>query len=150
MAVAALFRGDTMSKTQQSKPPRGTAAKLKQWAADGTPQKVMARRLGVGVARLKQWMEEDERLQAAYDEGVEEEHQVLLASLRSHMANSPTPAIFLLKTRHGYREGDQTGQANKVQVTFNLPGAAPKEEWIKARVIDAEPEPPKRVKHERA
>lgn len=133
-----------------NKPPRGTAAKLRQWAADGTPQKVMARRLGVGVARLKQWMEDDERLQAAYDEGVEEEHQVLLASLRSHMANSPTPAIFLLKTRHGYREGDQTGQANRVQVTFELPGAASKEQWVNARVIDAEPEPPKRVKHERA
>lgn len=120
------------------KPPRGTADKLRRWAADGTPQKVMARRLGVGVARLKQWMEEDEKLQAAYDEGVEEEHQMLLASLRAHMASSPTPAIFLLKTRHGYREGDQTGQANKVQVTFNLPGAAPREQWLQARVIEPE------------
>ena len=138
-----------MSKTQQSKPPRGTAAKLRQWAADGTPQKVMARRLGVGVARLQQWMEEDEKLQSAYVDGVEEEHQLFLASQRSHMANSPTPAIFVVQPRPGYREGDQTGQANKVQVTFNLPGAAPKEQWVQAQVIDAEPEPPKRVKHER-
>ncbi|WP_434026184.1 hypothetical protein [[Pseudomonas] boreopolis] len=120
------------------KPPRGTADKLRRWAADGTPQKVMARRLGVGVAKLKQWLEEHEGLQAAYDEGVEEEHQMLLASLRAHMASSPTPAIFLLKARHGYREGDQTGQANKVQVTFNLPGAAPREQWLQARVIEPE------------
>ena len=131
-------------------PPRGTTDKLRRWAAEGSPQKVMARRLGVGVATLKRWLEENEGLQAAYDEGVEEEHQLCLQSLRAHMASSPTPAIFLLKTRHGYREGDQTGQANKVQVTFNLPAAAPRDEWVSARVIDVEPTAPKRVKHERA
>lgn len=135
-----------------AKPPRGTADKVRRWAAEGSPQKVMARRLGVGVATLKRWLEENETLQAAYDEGVEEEHQLCLQSLRSHMATSPTPAIFLLKTRHGYREGDQTGQANKVQVTFNIPAAASRDDWVSARVIDVEPEQPapKRVKHERA
>lgn len=133
-----------------TKPPRGTAAKLKQWAADGTPQKVMARRLGVGVARLKQWMEDDERLQAAYDEGVEEEHQVLRQALMNKIhTDNGAAAMFLLKCRHGYNERDQTGQAHHVQVTVNLPAAASKDDW-KGRVIDAEPEPPKRVKHERA
>lgn len=127
------------------KPPRGTADKLRKWAADGTPQKVMARRLGVGVATLKRWLEENEKLQAAYDEGVEEEHQMLIGSLRSHMAASPTPAIFLLKTRHGYREGDQTGQANRTQVTINLPGAATKEQWTQARVIETAP---KAIEHD--
>ena len=128
------------------KPPRGTADKLRKWAADGTPQKVMARRLGVGVVTLKRWLEENERLQAAYDEGVEEEHQVLLASLRSHMAGSPTPAIFLLKTRHGYREGDPAGQANRTSVTINLPGAATREQWTQARVIEPDT---KVIDHER-
>ena len=126
--------------TEPAKPPRGTADKLRRWAADGTPQKVMARRLGVAARTMKKWLEDDPRLQAAYDEGVEEEHQVLLASLRKHMDASPTPAIFLLKTRHGYREGDQTGQANRVELTFNLPGAASKEQWTQARVIEAKPE----------
>lgn len=134
--------------TPPSKPPRGTPDKVRRWAADSVPMKVMARRLGVGVPTFKRWMEENERLQAAYDEGVEEEHQSLIASLRSHMASSPTPAIFLLKTRHGYREGDQTGQANKVQITFSLPGAATKEQWAQARVIDATPEAPKAIDHD--
>lgn len=129
-----------MAKRIPAKPPRGAADKLRRWAAEGTPQKVMARRFGVAVRTLKTWMDEDERLQAAYDEGVEEEHQMLLESLRKHMGASPTPAIFLLKTRHGYREGDQTGQANRVEVTFNLPGAASKEQWAQARVVESKPE----------
>lgn len=118
------------------KAPRGTADKLRRWAAEAVPQKVMARRLGVSVATLKRWMDEDERLAAAYDEGVEEEHQMLVAALKARLADSPAAAMFLLKTRHGYREGDQTGQANRVQVTFNLPGAASKEQWVQARVIE--------------
>lgn len=140
-----------MTKPTATTPLRGTADKVRRWAADGTPQKVMARRLGVGPNTLRDWIRDNDRIRAAYDEGIEEEHQVLLQSLRSHMASSPTPAIFLLKTRHGYREGDQTGQANRVEVTFNLPGAASKDDWLSARVIDVDPTPaPKRIKHDRA
>ncbi|MEN1928047.1 hypothetical protein WCE37_03435 [Luteimonas sp. MJ250] len=119
------------------KAPRGAADKLRKWAAEAVPQKVMARRFGVGVATLKRWMEEDERLEAAYDEGVEEEHQMLYQALKRKLAtDNGAAAMFLLKTRHGYREGDQTGQANRVQVTFTLPGAATKEQWTQGRVIE--------------
>lgn len=106
-----------------NKPPRNAAANVKQWAADGTARKVIARRLGVSLETFNTWLTRHEDLQAALDEGIEEEHQTLLASLRKHMASSPTPAIFLLKTRHGYREGDQTSVTNKVSFTFNIPGA---------------------------
>lgn len=121
-----------------AKPPRGTAEKVRRWAAEATPQKVMARRLGVGVALLKTWMENDERLQAAYDEGIEEEHQMLVNALKKQMDKSPTPAIFLLKTRHGYIEGDRVEQANRVQLTINIPAAPSREEWLQARVIEPE------------
>jgi hypothetical protein len=36
--------------------------------------------------------------------------------------NAPA-AMFLLKARHGYREGDQSDQANRVSVNIALPGA---------------------------
>lgn len=121
-----------------TKPPRGTAEKVRRWAAEATPQKVMARRLGVGVATLKQWMDDDDRLRAAYDEGIEEEHQFLIAALKKQIDKSPTPAIFLLKTRHGYVEGDRAEQANRVQLTFNIPAAPTREDWLQARVIEPE------------
>jgi hypothetical protein len=41
--------------------------------------------------------------------------------------------MFLLKARHGYREGDQRDESNRVSITFNLPGALKADEY---RVID--------------
>jgi hypothetical protein len=38
--------------------------------------------------------------------------------------------MFLLKSRHGYREGEQEQQGNRVQITFNLPGAKKPEEFV--------------------
>jgi hypothetical protein len=46
-------------------------------------------------------------------------------------------SMFLLKARHGYREGDQTDTANKVSITFALPGAMSMEEF---KVIENEPD----------
>ena len=76
---------------------------------------------------------------AAYDEGVEAEHQMLVSALKRQLDKSPVPAIFLLKTRHGYREGDQTEQGNRVSVTFNLPGAQPLDAFRRGAVIEHEP-----------
>jgi len=83
-------------------------------------------------------MDDDDRLRAAYDEGIEEEHQFLISALKKQIDKSPTPAIFLLKTRHGYIEGDRAEQANRVQLTFNIPAAPTREEWLQARVIESE------------
>jgi hypothetical protein len=54
--------------------------------------------------------------------------------------------MFLLKARHGYREGDQQEQANKVSVTFNLPGAMTAEQY---KVIEqvANTKEPKRLEN---
>jgi hypothetical protein len=37
--------------------------------------------------------------------------------------------MFLLKSRHGYREGDQSETANRVSITFALPSAMKAEEF---------------------
>lgn len=81
-------------------------------------------------------MEQNPDLKAAYDEGVEAEHQMLVSALKRQMDKSPVPAIFLLKTRHGYREGDQSELGNRVSVTFNLPGAQPLEVFRRGTVIE--------------
>jgi hypothetical protein len=46
-------------------------------------------------------------------------------------------AMFLLKARHGYREGDQGDQANRVSINFTLPGAMKPE----AFTVENEPSP---------
>jgi hypothetical protein len=38
-------------------------------------------------------------------------------------AGNIVAAMFLLKARHGYREGDQSDSAGRVSVTIALPGA---------------------------
>lgn len=136
--MSSAKTGTNLPERESSKPLRGTHEKVRRWASESTPQKVMARRLGVGVTQFKKWMEEDERLQAAYDEGVESEHQMLVGALKKQLDKSPTPAIFLLKTRHGYIEGDRVEQANRVQLTINLPAAPSREDWLKAKVIEPE------------
>jgi hypothetical protein len=55
-------------------------------------------------------------------------------------------AMFLLKARHGYREGDQQEQANKVSVTFNLPGAMTAEQYKVIELV-ANTKEPKRLEN---
>lgn len=42
-------------------------------------------------------------------------------------------AMFLLKARYGYREGDQSDNANEVAITFNRPGALSAEQYALAK-----------------
>lgn len=46
-------------------------------------------------------------------------------------------AMFLLKARHGYREGDQGETANRVSITFALPGAMKPEQFT----VENDPSP---------
>lgn len=129
-----------MPRTQRvaltNKPPRGAADKIKHWASEAASVKAIARRLGVSLETLNTWMDRYPKLREAMDEGREEEHQMLFQALVKQLDKSPTPAIFLLKARHGYREGDQTETANRVSINFTLPGAMPLEHFKKGRVID--------------
>ncbi|MEW9570852.1 hypothetical protein ABQJ54_03755 [Rhodanobacter sp. Si-c] len=118
------------------KPPRNAEARIRAWAGEGATQKGIARSLGVSDETLTAWMDRHPELRAAMDEGREAEHKVLHNALfRAAEKGNVTAAIFLLKTRHGYREGDQTGIANKVSVTFNVPGAMSLDQF-KGRTIE--------------
>lgn len=130
-----------MKRTQRvavdRKPPRNAAARIRLWASEGSTVKGIARSLGVSSETLAEWMERHPELQDAMDEGREAEHKVLHNTLYEKAKKGDTVALlFLLKTRHGYREGDQTGSANKVSVTFNIPGPLPLDQFKKGRVIE--------------
>lgn len=110
--------------------------KVKRWASEAATRGAIARRLGMDPKTFRVLMEQDPELKAAYDDGREAEHLMLVSALKRQLDKGPVPAIFLLKTRHGYREGDQTEQANRVSVTFNLPGALPLDAFKRGTVIE--------------
>lgn len=119
-----------------NKPPRGTAEKVERWAAGGSSMKAIARSLGVSSETLRVWMDRHPTIQEAWDAGMEAEHARIHGRMMQAIdEGNITAMIFMMKTRHGYREGDQTSVANKVSVTFNLPGAMPLAQF-KGRVIE--------------
>lgn len=119
-----------------TKLPKGALENVKRWASESASKGAIARRLGMDHKTFRVLMEQNPDLKAAYDEGIEAEHHELVSALKRQMHNSPVPAIFLLKTRHGYREGDQTELGNRVSVTFNLPGAMPLDAFKRGTVIE--------------
>lgn len=124
-------------------PPDDAAEKVERWASMGSGIKAIARGLNVSYETLKIWMKRHPELQDALDAGREAEHQMLYQALLKHLDTSPTPAIFLLKTRHGYREGDQKDQANTVSINFSLPGAQDLETY--KTIIEHQP---RKIEHE--
>lgn len=126
--------GDDMTKGKKpmahrafKHPPKDAAEKIREWAAVGYGKNAMASRLGTTYKTFQRWLDEDVELQEAFNAGREKEHHALFNALftQATTKGNTTAAIFLLKARHGYREGDQSDQANKVQINFQLPGAMP-------------------------
>ncbi|PNS07837.1 hypothetical protein [Solilutibacter silvestris] len=123
------------------KPPRGAEDKVRAWASEGTNVKGIARSLGVSLETFNVWMDRHQSLRDAFEEGRETERKMLHSALyQLAVGGDKIAAMFLLKSRHGYREGDQSEQANRVNVTFNLPGAMPLDQFKKGRVIEHDPD----------
>lgn len=106
-------------------PPADAAELIRALAADGFSVIGVARRMGVGKDAFNRWLDECPALQDAFDQGREEERHALHNMLyrQAMEKGNATAAMFLLKARHGYREGDQSDQAGRVNVTIALPGA---------------------------
>lgn len=111
--------------------PAEAAEVLEAGGANGAALTGIARVLGVSTSLLRQWIDETEDLREAFARGRERERQMLHGTLtKQAKEGNVIAAIFLLKSRHGYRENDQSDIANRVQITFQLPGAMTKEQFI--------------------
>lgn len=108
----------------RAEPPADAAERIREAAAQGATMVGVGNAVGVSREILKRWMDEDEELREAFDAGRElERHELHNMLSTSAKKGNIIAAMFLLKARHGYREGDQGEQGNRVNVTFNLPGA---------------------------
>jgi hypothetical protein len=82
-------------------------------------------------------MVEHPELAEAFERGKERERDELHRILLRDARNGDKPninAIFLLKARHGYREGDTGEQPSRLHVTFALPGAMSREDFMRTVV----------------
>jgi len=108
----------------RKKPPANAAETLLELAASGYNKKGLAYRLGTTVETLNKWLEIHPELQQALDEGREREHHALFNALYENATKggNVTAAIFLLKARHGYREGDHRRSPTRSLSTFSFRG----------------------------
>jgi hypothetical protein len=112
------------------KPPADAADRLETLAAAGHATAGIAKALGVSSSVLTHWMTTRPTLREAFERGREAERLALHTRLRELAANGDKIAcIFLLKARHGYREGEPVEIANNVRVSFTLPGAMTLEQF---------------------
>ena len=120
------------SGRKQKQPPPGAEATIRAMAADGFSIVGIAQKLGTGKNTFGHWLDENPELREAMDQGREKERHALHNMLyrQAMEKGNSTAAMFLLKARHGYREGDQGDTGNKVSIVFQLPGALPMQEFI--------------------
>ncbi|MBC7285693.1 hypothetical protein [Hoeflea sp.] len=83
---------------------------IEELAARGVAEATMAKALRMGKDAFRAAKRRDPAVQEAIDRGRAVEHDKLVGILHGlAMAGQYVPAMFLLKSRHGYREGEQVG-----------------------------------------
>lgn len=117
-------------------PPPDAAERIRALAADGWSVRGIAAAMGTTQDTMRgRWFEDFPELKEAMELGREAERHALHNRLY-RMATEGTgkeaaiAAMFLLKARHGYREGEQQEQGNRVAITFNLPAAQPLDQFM--------------------
>lgn len=119
-----------------SEPPANAAALIEALAARRFSVIGIARGLNTSKETLRRWFEERPELEEAMRRGRDAQEQSLYDKLYdAAMKGNVVAAIYLTKARFGWREGDQSDTANKVSITFTLPGAATPEQF---KVIEHE------------
>ena len=119
--------GGTIGRPR-AEPPPDAANRINALAADGFTHKGVALRMGVNDDVLRRWFNEHPELAHAFAEGRENERHTLHNKL-FRLATEGTgkegmvAAMFLLKARHGYREGAEEAGGSRLTINFSLPGA---------------------------
>jgi hypothetical protein len=131
---------------RRKRAPRDAAERIEALAADGFSMRGIASGLDVAYDTLRKWLDEEASLRDAFERGRERERHVLhnrlyrIATESQSERDASIAAMFLLKARFGYREGDQSDSGNRVQVAITLPSALSMDQF-KAIAIDGTARP---------
>lgn len=114
---------------------------ITQATARGSNKRGVAMALGCDIETLSRWLDESAELKEAFEQGREKERQTLHSVLydcavSGQGKDSLIAAMFLLKARHGYIEGDKATESNRVSINFQMPGALPLAQF---QVIENDP-----------
>lgn len=124
-------------------PPPDAADVIRTACATGANKLGVAVALGVSHDVLTRWLAENTELEEAFRQGREKErhtlHNVLYtAATQGTGKEALIAAMFLLKSRHGYVEGEKEATGARVNINFQLPGARPLSDYV-IEAEDAEP-----------
>lgn len=116
------------SKLKEGRPrkvaPPDAADVIRNVTATGASKVGVCMALACSTDVLDRWLNEDPALAEAFAHGRERERQTLHNVLYdAAVGGNIVASMFLLKARHGYVEGQQEGQVNRVSINFSLPGA---------------------------
>ena len=120
--------GATMGRPRKQ-PPADVKEIIESAAAEGGSLASVAAALACDVSCLKRWMDEAPELKQAFDTGRERERKTLHNKLYETAVSGSgkdalIAAMFLLKSKHGYKEGEPTDSQNsRVQIEIKLPAA---------------------------
>jgi hypothetical protein len=116
--------------------------RIEELTAKGFGLRAVAKRLGVGLETLRTRRQDDPEVEAALISGREMAEKTLVDSLMARALDPKNPqgaasAMFLLKTRHGYREHAELDTGNRVAVQVVLPAALEPDQY--QRLIEVHP-----------
>lgn len=107
-------------------------------AAAGVGIAGIAALLGISREALRRVRERQPELDEALSRGNANNEAELVSLLMEQARNGAfVPAMFLLKTKHGYREGDAPEQ--RPNVVINLPGALGMQQYLEALATRTQP-----------
>ncbi|MCC5906997.1 MAG: hypothetical protein JJU13_12355 [Balneolaceae bacterium] len=115
-------------------------AKIRRLGARGVSEVDITKALGISFPTWKRLKSEDEQALEALEEARREEESELVGVLYEAATKDKnlTAAMFLLKARHGYKEGAEQVNANQVNVKITLPGAMNENEYQKLVQVNNE------------
>jgi hypothetical protein len=132
-------------------PPADAAGHIRAFAADGFSRVGIAEKFGIERKTLERWLTDFPELREAFDRGREKERHSLhnrLYRIAMESDNEKTAvlaAAIILNSRHGYKQGDSADSANRVSVTFSLPAALSREDFMKTVIHEQQSPDDERV-----
>ncbi|NBC05543.1 MAG: hypothetical protein GVY20_17810 [Bacteroidetes bacterium] len=108
-------------------------SKIRRLAKRGVKETDICKALGISFPTWARLKEEDEKAIEVFEEARKVEEDMLVGVLYDAAVNDKnlTAAMFLLKARHGYKEGAEQVNANQVNVKIQMPGAMDSNEYKK-------------------